>query len=182
VFDGEADRPYVEFDPVRPQSVYGFSKLAGEQAVRELAGGRFWIVRTQWIFGQGGRNFVDTMLAAAAAGKPLRVVDDQVGCPTHSADLAAALLRIVDEDPGFGTFHCSAGGQCSWFDLARATFEAAKVTPVSLEPMKSAELTRPAKRPRFSVLRNFVLEQTIGDPMLDWKHGLLAYVMARRNG
>jgi dTDP-4-dehydrorhamnose reductase len=180
VFPGDGDVPYLEFDDVGPQSVYGRSKLAGERFVTQIAGERAWIVRTQWIYGFHGKNFVDTILAAAAAGKPLTVVDDQIGCPTYAGDLAAALLRIVDEDPGQGVIHCSSGGQASWYDLAKAALEIAGVTPASLAPMSSAMLDRPAKRPAFSVLRNFVLEQTLGDPMPDWKRGLEAYLMARR--
>lgn len=181
VFAGDKPTPYVEFDPVAPQSIYGRSKLAGEEYVRELSGGRFYIVRTQWIFGFHGKNFVDTMIAAASAGKPLRVVDDQIGCPTYATDFASALLTIVERDPGFGTFHCSSLGECSWFEFTGAILAAAGITPKTLEPMKSSELDRPAKRPLHSVLRNYALEQTIGDPMPHWKQALESYLMAKRD-
>jgi dTDP-4-dehydrorhamnose reductase len=176
VFDGAGSRPYVEFDPVNPRSVYGRSKLAGEEFVRELAGGRFWIVRTQWIFGFHGKNFVDTILQAARDGRPLKVVDDQVGCPTFARELARGILAIVRRDPGFGTYHCSASGSCSWYDFTVEILRVAAVEPKSLAPMKSSELDRPAPRPAYSVLRNFALEQTIGDPMKPWQDGLAEYL------
>jgi dTDP-4-dehydrorhamnose reductase len=176
VFDGAATRPYLEFDPVNPRSVYGRSKLAGEGFARELASGRFWIVRTQWIFGFHGKNFVDTILQAARDGKPLRVVDDQVGCPTFARELARGILAILRGEPGFGTYHCSAAGHCSWYDFTGEILRIAGVTPKSLAPMKSTELDRPAPRPAYSVLRNFALEQTIGDPMKPWQDGLAEYL------
>ena len=176
VFAGDRQTPYLEFDPVAPRSVYGRSKLAGEVAVRELSAGRFWIVRTQWIYGFNGKNFVDTILDAARAGRPLKVVDDQVGCPTWARDLAACLLLILDQEPAPGIYHCSSNGSCSWYDFTRAILQAAGVEPVSLEPMSSSELDRPAPRPAHSVLRNYCLEQTLGDPMPDWQSALAAYI------
>ncbi|MBI4880108.1 MAG: dTDP-4-dehydrorhamnose reductase [Planctomycetes bacterium] len=182
VFDGRATRPYVEFDPVGPRSVYGASKLAGERFVRELAAGRFWIVRTQWVYGFRGKNFVDTILAAARAGKPLRVVDDQIGCPTWARDLARGVLAIIDQDPGYGTYHCSSRGSCSWFAFAGEILRMAGVAPVSLEPMPSSELDRAAPRPAYSVLRNYMLEQTIGDLMPPWQEALAGYLAAGGDG
>lgn len=179
VFDGAGKKPYFEFDPVCPQSVYGWSKLGGEEAVKAHSGGRFYIVRTQWVFGFHGKNFVDTILTAARSGKPLKVVDDQIGCPTYATDLARAILLIVERDPGFGTFHCSSQGECSWFDFTKAILDLAHVKPSVLETMKTKDLDRPAKRPLYSVLRNFALEQTLGDPMPHWQAGLEAYLMAR---
>lgn len=176
VFDGTATRPYVEFDPVNPRSAYGRSKLAGEQFVREFARGRFFIVRSQWIYGFHGKNFVDTILAAVHAGKPLTVVNDQFGCPTSAADLARGLLHVLERDPGFGTYHCSATGECSWFDFSVEILKQAKLEPASLAPMSSERLDRPAPRPRYSVLRNFCLEQTVGDPMRSWQDGLREYL------
>ena len=178
VFGGDRKEPYLEFDPVDPKSVYGRSKLAGETATRELAAGRFWVVRTQWIYGFGGKNFVDTILGAAREGKPLKVVDDQVGCPTWARDLARTLLLILEENPGYGTYHCSSQGACSWYEFTEAILSAAGVTPASLAPMKSSELDRPAPRPAHSVLRNYVLEQTLGDPMPEWRAAMEAYLEA----
>jgi len=176
VFDGDADHPYLEFDHVNPRSVYGKSKLAGEQFVREIAGGCFWILRTQWIYGFHGKNFVDTILAAARDGRPLRVVDDQIGCPTFARDLARGILEVFGQRPGFGTYHCSASGQASWFDFTREILRVAGVTPKSLDRMPSTELDRPAPRPARSVLRNFAFEQSIGDPMRSWQEGLSEYL------
>ncbi len=176
VFDGTGTKPYVEFDPVNPRSVYGRSKLAGEQFVRELARGRFWIVRSQWIYGHHGKNFVDTILAAARAGKPLSVVSDQIGCPTFARDLAGGILHLVGRDAGFGTYHCSANGECSWFEFTEEILRLANVTPHSLAKMTSDKLDRPAPRPAYSVLRNFCLEQTVGDPMRPWQDGVRDYL------
>ncbi len=179
VFDGAGDRPVLEFDPVGPRSAYGRSKLAGEEFVRQLARGRFWIVRTQWVYGFGGKNFVDTILGAAENGLPLKVVDDQFGAPTWARDLASAILRLIGSDAGYGTYHCSSRGSCSWFEFTREILRVAGVTPASLDPMPSTELDRPAPRPAFSVLRNWMFEQTIGDPMPTWQDAVAAYLAAR---
>lgn len=180
VFDGTKTEPYLEFDEAAPRSAYGRSKWAGERFVRELAGGRFWIVRTQWVFGLNGRNFVDTILRAAREGRPLRVVDDQFGCPTWARDLARALLVLLEGKAGFGTYHASSRGACSWFELARAALDAEGLAEVPVEPMSSDELDRPAPRPARSVLRNWMFEQTVGDPMPDWRTALAGYLEARR--
>lgn len=182
VFPGDGDRPVTEFDRVEPPSAYGRSKLAGEQFVREHAGGRFWIVRTQWVYGFGGKNFVDTILGAAEAGKPLRVVDDQIGSPTWARDLAAAILTLAESDAGYGTYHASSRGCCSWFEFTREILRVAGVTPASLDPMPSTELDRPAPRPAYSVMRNWMFEQTIGDPMPPWQEALAEYLTARASG
>ncbi len=179
VFAGDGAVPYLEFDPTGPKSVYGRSKLAGERFVRELAGGRFYIVRTQWVFGFRGKNFVDTIVGAAREGRPLRVVDDQVGCPTWARDLARSILLLVERDPGFGTYHCSSRGSCSWFEFTEAILRLAGVTPKSLDPMPSSELDRPAPRPLYSVLRNYAFEQTVGDPMPTWRDAVAAYLKAK---
>ena len=182
VFPGDGDRPVTEFDAVAPPSAYGRSKLAGERFVRDLAGGRFWIVRTQWVYGFNGKNFVDTILGAAEEGRPLKVVDDQVGCPTWARDLAAAILTLVESDAGYGTYHASSRGSCSWFEFTQEILRVAGVTPTSLDPMPSTELDRPAPRPAYSVLRNWMFEQTIGDPMPEWQAALAEYLAARASG
>lgn len=180
VFDGRGERPYLEFDPVGPPSAYGRSKLAGEEFVRQLSRGRFWIVRTQWVYGFGGKNFVETILTAALADRPLRVVDDQFGSPTWARDLARSILTLVGSDAGYGTYHCSSRGSCSWFEFTREILRVAGVKPKSLDPMPSTELDRPAPRPAYSVLRNWMFEQTIGDPMPEWRDAVAAYLDARR--
>jgi dTDP-4-dehydrorhamnose reductase len=163
VFDGESDRPYVEWDAPRPLSVYGRSKLAGE---RELHPGDT-VVRTSWVCGRNGRNFVKTMLRLAGEGDgPVSVVADQIGCPTMSADLAAAVARLsVDARPG--VFHVTNQGSVSWYEFACAVFEAAGHNPSRVKPIATVDLDppRPAPRPRHSVLDNAALRLS-GLPLL----------------
>ncbi|MFO0982105.1 MAG: dTDP-4-dehydrorhamnose reductase [Planctomycetota bacterium] len=174
VFDGSKREPYLEHDLVHPQSVYGHSKLWGEATVRDLHA-RFWIVRTQWVYGRHGRNFVDTIRRAARERPELKVVDDQTGCPTWALDLARALYLILAQQPPYGIYHCSSAGSCTWFHFARTILElVGSKTPVN--PWTSQELNRPAKRPTYSVLRNFCLEMTIGDPMRNWQDAVKEYL------
>jgi dTDP-4-dehydrorhamnose reductase len=149
VFDGQATEPYPEDAPTAPQGAYGRSKLAGEQAIAS-AGGRHAIVRSAWLFGPHGRNFVDTMRRLGAEREEIAVVDDQVGCPTYTGHLAPALVRIAERG-ATGILHVTGGGRCSWFDLAVATFEETGLT-TRVKPQTTAELGRPAPRPAFSVL------------------------------
>ncbi|MEW6745593.1 MAG: dTDP-4-dehydrorhamnose reductase [Planctomycetota bacterium] len=174
VFDGEAERPYEEYDAVRPLSVYGRSKLWGECAVRDHSW-RFYIVRTQWLFGVGGRNFVDTIRKAASERDRLRVVSDQVGSPTYAKDLAQVLHRILAERPGYGIYHASSQGECSWWEFAKVIVELAGLE-APVDPMSSAELDRPAPRPRYAVLRNRALELTLGDPFRPWREAVAEYL------
>ena len=150
VFDGTADRPYVESDPTSPINAYGRSKLAGEQAVA-AANPRHFVVRTSWLFGAGGRNFVETMLGLAGHQDHVLVVRDQVGCPTYTGHLAEALVRLVDGE-SYGLHHIAGQGQCSWYEFATAIFEHAGVDCRALS-CSSDEFLRPARRPAFSVLR-----------------------------
>ena len=181
VFDGEDAGERIEIDPVSPLGGYGRSKLAGE---RFLAANhdRWWIVRTQWLYGPGGKNFVDTILRAAGERDRLDVVDDQHGSPTYSLDLADQLIRIGERRPPYGIYHCSNKGHCTWFDFARKILELADVTGVTVAPMSSDKLDRPAKRPAWSILRNLHLEQTLGDTMRPWEDALAAYLDLKREG
>ncbi len=176
VFDGAKGSPYLEEDPPRPLSVYGESKLAGEEAVR-AAGGRGLIVRTAWLFGRGGRNFPDTILARARETGKLAVVDDQEGSPTYAVDLArgiAALVRAGAE----GTVHLSNRGHCSWFEYARFIVAVAGI-PAEVRPAKSAELNRPARRPSWSVLSLQRYETLTGLTMRPWQEAVREYIMLR---
>jgi dTDP-4-dehydrorhamnose reductase len=149
VFDGTKRAPYVEEDAPRPLSVYGASKLAGEAAVRETTDDHL-IVRTSWLFGKHGRNFVSTILRKAADGQVLRVVNDQVGCPTYAKDLAAALWTALDRGLR-GTYHLSNGGPTTWYDLACAAAATAGLT-ATIQPITTADWPRPARVPAYSVL------------------------------
>jgi dTDP-4-dehydrorhamnose reductase len=175
VFDGTKAEPYVESDPTNPLSVYGASKLAGEQAVAAAAPGRHTIVRSSWLFGAGGPCFPATILKLAAERDELNVVDDQRGCPTFTPDLARALLELAGVQPE-GVFHASASGQCSWYEFAREIVSGAGL-PCTVRPCTTAEFPRPAPRPANSVLRS---ERGTRLPVLrDWRLGLRDYLGAR---
>jgi dTDP-4-dehydrorhamnose reductase len=170
VFDGEATAPYPESAPTGPRSAYGRSKLAGEHAVA-VAGGRSAIVRSSWLFGPHGRNFVDTMRRLGAERDELAVVDDQIGCPTYTGHLAPALVAIAERGLT-GVLHVGGAGHCSWFDLAVATFEETGIA-CHVSRQSTAAMGRPAPRPAFSVLAS-----TRSDaPVLPlWRDGLRAHL------
>ena len=174
VFDGDKRAPYVESDPVGPRSAYGRSKLAGEQATI-AANPRHHVVRTSWLFGLAGKNFVDTMLRVGRERGEVSVVEDQVGCPTYTGHLAVALVALAGSDR-FGVRHLAAAGECSWFEFARAIFEHAGVA-CSVSPTTTAQFARPARRPAYSVLRS---ERADAAELAHWREGLDAYLAARR--
>ena len=164
VFDGRKREPYVESDGPNPLSAYGRTKLHGEAA----AGPDAWIVRTSWLFGATGHNFVRTMLRLGSEREEVAVVDDQRGCPTYVGHLARATRELVDADWPRGIWHLAADGDCTWADLAEAVFEegglSCRVRRVSTE-----ELGRPAPRPAYAVLRS----ERPGAPLLPhWREGL----------
>lgn len=180
VFDGTKTEQYVEDDPVSPLGAYGRTKLAGEEGVRKNNPGH-WIVRTQWLYGPDGKNFVDTILRVASekmktADPRLEVVDDQIGSPTYSVDLARQLLRIAAERPPFGIYHCSSKGACSWYEFASKIIEISGMAAVAVDPISSEKLQRPAPRPANSIMRNLRLEETIGDGMPHWIDALGEYM------
>ncbi len=180
VFDGEPrldgegrPRPYVESDRTGPKSVYGESKLAGELQVLE-ASDRHAVVRSSWLFGVDGHNFVETMLRLAGEREAVQVVDDQVGAPTWTGHLAPALLGLIEREVN-GLMHLAGGGEVSWNGFAKEIFRQAEVQ-CSVERASTAELARPAPRPAYSVLgteREDIL------PMPDWRDGLAGYLAAR---
>jgi dTDP-4-dehydrorhamnose reductase len=175
VFDGARNAPYDEHAPTHPLSVYGRSKLAGEQAVRD-ANPRHYVVRTAWLFHPEGRNFPNTMLGLA--GRPsVRVVRDQVGSPTYAPHLAAAIAALIATG-AYGTYHLAGRGATSWHELTCALYRLAGIqTPV--EPVTTAEFPRPAPRPRYSALT------TIQDPRIllpPWEEGLAAFIKDRSRG
>jgi dTDP-4-dehydrorhamnose reductase len=175
VFDGEKREPYYEDDPVCPMSAYGRTKLAGETFV-QVNNPRHWIVRTQWLYGHHGKNFVDTMLEAARSRPSLEVVNDQIGCPTYAKDLALEIVRIVEHGPPYGIYHGSNEGACSWFDFAKRILDGAGIRNVPVNPITSDKLKRPARRPAHSILRNYHLELTIGNRMRPWEEALADYL------
>jgi dTDP-4-dehydrorhamnose reductase len=164
VFDGRKREPYVESDPPSPLSAYGRSKLHGEAA----AGERSWIVRSSWLFGPTGRNFVRTMLRLGAEQDEVSVVDDQRGCPTYVGHLAEATRRIVELP--FGVWHVAAEGDCTWADFAEAIFAEAGL-PCRVRRIAGADWPARATRPAYSVLRS----EKPGAPRLPhWRDGLRA--------
>src|SRR5947208_6694352 len=174
VFDGTATRPYREDDPVGPLSVYGRTKLAGEQAVQEILQRSHLIVRTQWLFGDGGPNFVATILRLARQRSELQVVNDQHGRPTYTSDLAAALWKLIACDAR-GTVHCANDGVATWFDVATAAVAAAGLgTPIVA--CTTAQMPRPARRPEFSVLDCGKYASLAGGPLRTWIEPLTQYV------
>jgi dTDP-4-dehydrorhamnose reductase len=168
VFDGRKRTPYMESDPVGPLSAYGRSKLAGERATAE-ANPRHFLVRSSWLFGTGGRNFVETMLGL---GPEVRVVDDQVGCPTFTGHLAQALVGLATTGD-YGVHHMVASGSCSWYEFAREIFARAGVD-TRVSPCTTEEFPRPAPRPAYSIM-----ESERGQRLPHWREGLEAYLGVR---
>jgi dTDP-4-dehydrorhamnose reductase len=180
VFDGRApraasgrERPYVESDPTGPSSVYGQSKLAGEQQVL-AASPRHAVVRTAWLYGVHGRNFVDTMLRLAEEREAVQVVDDQVGCPTWSGHLAPAVLGLLEREVA-GLVHLTGTGAISWNGFAQEIFRQGERS-CRVEAVGSEQMARPAPRPAWSVLES---ERAEVLPMPDWRDGLAGYLAAR---
>ncbi|HEX6687642.1 MAG TPA: dTDP-4-dehydrorhamnose reductase [Solirubrobacterales bacterium] len=174
VFDGSKGSPYVESDQTAPLSAYGRSKLAGEEATR-AANKRHFVVRSAWLFGAGGPNFVETMLRLAADHGEVLVVRDQVGSPTYTWHLAYGIVRLI-EGVEFGIHHMAAAGACSWYEFAREIFEQANVE-CKVMSATTEMLGRPAPRPAYSALAS-QREHAIELP--SWQDGLAAYLAQRR--
>jgi dTDP-4-dehydrorhamnose reductase len=183
VFAGDATRPYEPGDPTGPRSVYGHTKLAGEQAV--LAGAeRAWVVRTAWLYGATGGNFVKTIIRLEGERASLSVVDDQRGSPTWSRDLAAGLLdlagRIAEgRPPAERVLHRTGAGETTWFGLARAVFEELGADPERVLPCTTADFPRPAPRPAYSVLSDRTWLAAGLVPALPWRTALTRFFAKR---
>lgn len=173
IFDGTKGSPYVESDEPHALGVYGASKLAGEAAVAR-ANPRHLIVRTSWLFGLGGKNFVETMLALAEKQSEILVVNDQVGCPTYTRHLAAAIVELLDYER-VGVMHVAAEGKCSWYEFAREIFRQSQVD-VTVLSGTTEMLGRPAPRPALSALET---ERSDAPQLPRWDHGLHGYLLAR---
>jgi dTDP-4-dehydrorhamnose reductase len=174
VFDGAKRVPWVESDPVAPLSAYGRTKLAGEEQVA-AATPEHAIVRTAWLFGVGGRNFVDTMLALGADRDEVTVVTDQVGRPTWTGHLAPALVELAERSGDVGVFHAAGAGDCSWYEFAIEIFDRAGLL-VRVLPVTSDRFPRPARRPAYSVLGT---EREPGLHLPAWQEGLVAHLAQR---
>ncbi len=174
VFDGLKQGPYLETDETGPRSAYGRSKLRGEKNVREAMTDHV-ILRTAWLFGCHGKNFIRTILKAARGGQALRVVDDQRGSPTYSRDLAACTLRLARADCR-GIYHATNSGNCSWYELACFAIACAGIDGVSIQPVSSAEYPLPAPRPSNSVLANEALRQEGFPRLRPWQEAVREYI------
>jgi dTDP-4-dehydrorhamnose reductase len=175
VFDGTLRRPLKPDDKVGPRSVYGMSKLLGERMLQESPPNRWLILRTAWLYGPGGPNFVQTMLNAARAGKPLSVINDQHGSPTYTRDLAEATLHLLQTNSA-GVYHLSNAGQTTWFDFTTKIMDEYSITPASLTPITTEQwrAIKPASanRPAYSVLDTSAYTARTRRQMPDWADGL----------
>jgi len=172
VFDGTGRTPLREYDPVNPLSVYGKSKALGEQLVM-TTNPRYFIVRTAWLYGEG-HNFVRTILKLAAERDELKVVNDQVGTPTSTVDLARCILDLIQTEH-YGVYHGTCEGECTWYEFARRIL-ALKGINKRVIPISTTELRLPAKRPAYSVLENFMLSMVGLDNFRKWEEALEEYL------
>lgn len=177
VFDGAKKSPYTEFDTPRPLNIYGKSKLAGEVFVKSLLH-EYFIIRTSWLYGMHGSNFVKTIRQMAEEKKVLAVVNDQVGSPTFAGDLAKVILKLIESE-NYGIYHCSNQGQCSWYEFAEKIIEFSRIDETRITPITSEELNRPAPRPKFSVLNNYMLKLQDIHEMPNWVSSLENFLQQR---
>ncbi|WP_281859308.1 dTDP-4-dehydrorhamnose reductase [Salana multivorans] len=168
VFSGTADSPYAEDDPARPRSAYGRTKAAGEWAVR-AAGAEHLVVRTAWLYGAGGGSFPRTIGRAASERDHLDVVDDQVGQPTWTVDVADLVARLVESDAPGGCYHATSSGETTWFTFAQAVVAAQGLEPAMVRPTTSDAFVRPAPRPAYSVLGHDRLHDIGVTPIGPWR-------------
>jgi dTDP-4-dehydrorhamnose reductase len=169
VFAGDATTPYAEDAPAAPRSAYGRTKEAGERAVRSALPDDHLVVRTAWLYGAHGACFPKTIARVAGERGSISVVDDQVGQPTWTRDVADLVLRLVEAGAPAGTYHATSSGQTSWFGFAQRVVEAAGLDPAIVEPTDSGAFTRPAPRPAYSVLGHDALERLGIAPIGDWE-------------
>jgi dTDP-4-dehydrorhamnose reductase len=184
VFDGLASEPYRETSPTGPRSAYGRSKLLGEEEILGSGLEKFLIIRTSWLFGPGGKNFVETMLRLATEREELRVVDDQVGSPTYTADLARAIFALLEKEQ-YGLFHFANAGVCSWyqFSLEIVRRYVAAGGEVALQrhlAITTADYPLPAARPAYSVFSTTKYQAATGNEVPPWQDALDRYLVRRR--
>jgi dTDP-4-dehydrorhamnose reductase len=171
VFAGDATTPYSEDAPLAPRSAYGRTKAAGEWAVQACCP-QSWIVRTAWLYGAHGPNFVKTMASLAAEKDTVTVVEDQTGQPTWTVDLAAAIVRLVEAKAPFGTYHGTSAGQTTWFGFAQAIFAELGLDAARVKPTNTGAFPRPAPRPAYSVLGHEAWRGAALDPLPSWRKSL----------
>ena len=187
VFDGKKKSPYTENDKPSPLSVYAESKLGGENSViDQMKKGEnpkeYSIIRSGWLYGENGNNFVDTILKTSKEKKKIEVVSDQIGTPTYTKDLAKAIKKLIDngKHKSGGIYHISNKGEVSWCDYAKEILKLAGIEDVEIIPVSSEKLGRPAKRPSYSVLDNEKFEKDTGYKMRPWKEALKEYINGKK--
>jgi len=173
VFDGKKNSPYIESDIPNPISVYGISKYGGELVVKHFLD-KFYIVRTSWLYGKRGKNFVNTILRLTKEKNEIKVVNDQVGSPTYVPDLAKAISALISTKY-YGTYHITNSGECSWYEFAKKILKYAGIKNVKVTPISTEELNKPAHRPKYSVLKNLNLEKKKIYKMRNWELALRDY-------
>ncbi len=173
VFDGSAREPIAENGEIGPISVYGKSKLEGEQAIQEILD-KYFIIRTAWLYGINGKNFPKTMLELAKNHSEITVVYDEVGTPTYTPDLAYGISQLIETDY-YGIYHLTNSGYCSWCEFARYIFEIAG-SDVNVIPVTASEFSRPAPRPSYSVLKNEKWIENGFKPLRDYKEAIKEYI------
>lgn len=173
VFDGEKGSSYQEYDQTNPLSVYGKTKLQGETYIRDILS-KFYIVRTSWLYGYYGPNFVTTMLKLAETMDSISVVNDQIGSPTYTMDLAKAIAQLIKK-PSYGIYHITNSGECSWYDYACQIFEMAGIK-INVKPVSTEEYPQPAPRPKYSVLENYNWKMEGFSEIRDYKDALQDYM------
>lgn len=178
VFDGNGTKPYNEYDQVAPRTIYGQSKLAGEQLTQTLSS-RYFIVRTSWVYGKFGNNFVKTMLKLGVERDLLKVVHDQIGSPTYTLDLAQFLIELVQTDC-YGIYHASNTGVCSWYEFAQAIFNERGLS-TKVEPCTTADFPRPAPRPAYSVMDHAAIRYNGLKPLREWREALVSFLDSNRS-
>jgi dTDP-4-dehydrorhamnose reductase len=176
VFDGKATSPYAENRPRDPINAYGRTKAAGEELALDRHSDGTFVVRTAWLYGAHGPNFAQAMLNLAGSKETWAVVDDQVGQPTWTADLAGQIVAMLDADAPAGIYHGTNSGRASWYDFARAVLAESGIDPDRITPTDSGAFTRPAPRPSFSVLGHDGWKAAGLAPMREWREALSAAV------
>lgn len=173
VFSGEGDKPLTEYDQTSPYSIYGKTKLLGENYVREFSS-KYFIVRTAWLYGYVGHNFVYTIRKLGKEKAHINVVNDQKGNPTNANDLAYHILKLIETEE-YGIYHCTGKGECTWYEFAKMVIELSG-EKCEVKPCTSEEYKTAAKRPMYSSLDNMMLRNTIGDEMRDWQDALKSFI------
>ncbi|MBE7706540.1 MAG: dTDP-4-dehydrorhamnose reductase [Cyanobacteria bacterium SIG30] len=170
VFDGNRNTPYKTTDATNPISVYGRSKLMGEEAIKELCS-KYYIIRTSWLYGSGGKNYVDAMLTFSSLMGEINVVDDQIGSPTWTRDLCNEIIKIIKENKPFGTYHITSSGATNWSNFTKKIYEIKK-RPTKVNSIDKSDFIRPAKRPKFCVMDTSV-------ELPNWEESLENYLIGK---